>query len=150
MRIREFLQPDAVSLDLAGSSRDEALAGLVALLRLPAPAAETVRRQLVRRESLGTTGFGRGVTLPHCRTLAASRLRLAFGLHRAGVEWQAMDGKPVHTAFLIVAPPMEVSNQYLPVLGRIAQFLHEPQVPERLRTLTSPEALFELLDQRGL
>ncbi len=150
MRIREFLQPDAVSLDLAGSSRDEALAGLVALLRLPAPAAETVRRQLVRRESLGTTGFGRGVALPHCRTLAASRLRLAFGLHRAGVEWQAMDGKPVHTAFLIVAPPMEVSNQYLPVLGRIAQFLHEPQVPERLRTLTSPEALFELLDQRGL
>ncbi len=150
MRIREFLQPDAVSLDLAGSSRDEVLAGLVALLRLPAPAAETVRRQLVRRESLGTTGFGRGVALPHCRTLAASRLRLAFGLHRAGVEWQAMDGKPVHTAFLIVAPPMEVSNQYLPVLGRIAQFLHEPQVPERLRTLTSPEALFELLDQRGL
>ena len=50
-----------------------------------------------------------------------SRLRLAFGIHREGVEYEAVDQRPAHVFFLIVAPPTEVSNQYLPVLGRIAQ-----------------------------
>jgi nitrogen PTS system EIIA component len=52
------------------------------------------------------------------------------------VDFKAIDDKPVHFFFLIVAPPLEVSNQYLPVLGKIAQFSKESDVPERL--LASP------------
>jgi mannitol/fructose-specific phosphotransferase system IIA component (Ntr-type) len=49
-----------------------------------------------------------------------------------------------------VAPPNEVSNQYLPTLGKIAQLAKEPGVPDQLARLSSPEAFFELLESRGV
>ncbi|HEX9894995.1 MAG TPA: PTS sugar transporter subunit IIA [Gemmatimonadales bacterium] len=149
MRLREFLEPDAIDLDLRGSERDEVFVHLVGLLRLGEKQADTVVRQLIRREVLGSTGFGQGIAIPHCRTLAVTRLRLAFGRHPTGIAMQAMDGQPVRAFFLIVAPPMEVSNQYLPVLGRIAQFVREPEIPGRLASLSSPDELLRLLDERG-
>ena len=82
--------------------------------------------------------------------LALNRLRLGFGLHRAGLEYAAVDQRPVHVLFLIVAPPTEVSNQYLPVLGKIAQFAQMPDVPERLRALTEADQLFRLFDEKGV
>ena len=96
----------------------------------------------------GSTGVGRGVAIPHSRSLVSNRLRLAYGRHPAGLEFQAIDGKPVSHFFLIVAPPLEISNQYLPVLGRIAQFAKEPDVPARLAAVTSPEEFFQLLEEK--
>jgi mannitol/fructose-specific phosphotransferase system IIA component (Ntr-type) len=52
--------------------------------------------------------------------------------------------------FLIVAPPLEVSNQYLPVLGKIAQFSKEPDVPERLISLQTPTEFMRLLEEKGV
>ena len=62
----------------------------------------------------------------------------------------AIDRRPVHFLFLIVAPPLEVSNQYLPVLGRIAQFAKDADIPDRLASLTSPADFFALLESRGV
>ena len=56
----------------------------------------------------------------------------------------------MHHFFLIVAPPIEVSNQYLPILGKIATFAKEPDVPQRLTRLESPEQFFRLLDEKGV
>ena len=123
---------------------------LVALLQLNDKSATTIHRQLIRREILGSTGYGFGIAIPHCRTLAVNRLRLAFGVHRRGVGMSAMDGNPVRVFFLIVAPPMEVSNQYLPLLGRIAQLVREPEVPARLASLASHEELLRLFSEKGV
>jgi nitrogen PTS system EIIA component len=149
MRLRDFIEPDAIELNLQGASRDEVFTQLVGLLRLNDKQTETVLRQLLRREVLGSTGFGQGIAIPHCRTLAVPRLRVAFGRHAGGISMEAMDGQPVRAFFLIVAPPMEVSNQYLPVLGRIAQFVREPDIPARLASLASREAFLKLMDERG-
>ena len=150
MQLREFFSPDAISLDLQGSDRDAVLAELVGLLGVGERHAETLLRVLQRREGLGSTGVGRGIAIPHCRSLVANRLRLAYGRHRAGVEFQAIDGQPVHHFFLIVAPPLEISNQYLPVLGRIAQFAKDADVPERLDALRTSEEFFRLLEEKGV
>jgi mannitol/fructose-specific phosphotransferase system IIA component (Ntr-type) len=66
------------------------------------------------------------------------------------VEFRAIDGKPVTTFFLIVAPPVETSNLYLPVLGKVAQFIKEPDVPDRLLQIQSPEEFFALLEEKGV
>ena len=150
MRLADFLEPSATSFDLAGEDRDSAFGYLVALLQLNERSATTIHRQLIRREILGSTGYGFGIAIPHCRTLAVARLRLAFGVHRRGVAMNAMDGNPVRVFFLIVAPPMEVSNQYLPLLGRIAQLVREPEVPPRLASLTSYDDLQRLLSEKGV
>jgi hypothetical protein len=77
------------------------------------------------------------------------RLRLAFGRTAAGVDYQGIDNLPVHFLFLIVAPPPEVSNQYLPVLGKIAQFVKEEDVPERTAAGPVAEEFLALLDEKG-
>jgi mannitol/fructose-specific phosphotransferase system IIA component (Ntr-type) len=141
---------DAVRLDLAGTTQDEVLAELVALLALDPPDAIMLQKLLKRRESLGSTGVGRGVAIPHTRSGLVDGLRLAFGRLPAGIPWAAIDNRPVYFFFLIVAPPLEISNEYLPVLGRIAQFVKEPDVPERLAGLRTQEDFVELLRSKGV
>ena len=148
--LSELIAPDSVSLTLGGAGKDEVLAELVALLGVDQRSADTLHRMLRRREALGSTGVGRGVAIPHARSLVVDRLRLAFGRHGTGIAYGAIDARPVHHFFLIVAPPVELSNQYLPVLGRIAQFVKEPDVPHRLAELASPDDLFHLLSEKGL
>jgi mannitol/fructose-specific phosphotransferase system IIA component (Ntr-type) len=150
MRLRDFLSPEAISLSLRAGSKDDILAEMVALLGTDERSAGTLLRILQRRENLGSTGVGRGIAIPHGRSLVVSRLRLAFGRKREGIDFQAIDGRLVYSFFLIVAPPLEISNQYLPVLGRIAQFAKEPDVPDRLTALNSPEDFFRLLEQKGV
>ena len=150
MRLADFIEPSSVSFDLPGEDREAAFAHLVGLLGLTDKPTTTVLRQLMRRELLGSTGYGQGIAIPHCRTLAVNRLRLAFGLHRQGVDMNAMDGRPVRVFFLIVAPPIEVSNQYLPLLGRIAQLVREPEVPGRLAALRQLDEMFRLFAEKGV
>ena len=150
VQLRDLYTPDAIRLDLKAGSKDAALAELVGLLRVDERGAETLLRVLQRRESLGSTGVGRGIAIPHSRSLVTTRLRLAYGHHRDGIEFGAMDGRPVHDLFLIVAPPLEVSNQYLPVLGRIAQFAKDADIPDRLAALGSAEDFFRLLEEKGV
>jgi mannitol/fructose-specific phosphotransferase system IIA component (Ntr-type) len=150
MRLQEFLTPDAIRLDLDAATREAVLRDLVALLRVSDADAETLQRVLLRREGIGSTGVGRGIAIPHCRSLVVNRVRLAFGRHPAGLDYAAIDGRPVHNFFLILAPPLEVSNLYLPILGRIAQFAKEADVPERLTQLETPEQLLALLNEKGV
>jgi nitrogen PTS system EIIA component len=150
MHLKDFFSPDALTFNLRGSSKDEILAELVGLLRMDERSTGTLLRIIQRRENLGSTGIGRGIAIPHCRSLVVSRLRLAFGRRAEGVEYQAIDGKPVCHFFLIVAPPLEISNQYLPVLGKIAQFAKEPDVPDRLNGLSSPDDFWRLLEEKGV
>ena len=150
MNLHDFLDPRAIKLDLTSATKDEVLDEMVTLLGLDERSTHQLGRLLQRRELLGSTGVGRGIAIPHCRSLALTRLRLAFGVHRAGLEYDALDHKPAHVFFLIVAPPTEVSNQYLPVLGKIAQFAQRPDVPDQLRSLTSPDQLFQLLSHTGV
>jgi PTS system nitrogen regulatory IIA component len=150
MHLKDFFAPDAISLDLRATTKDEILAELVGMLKLDERASDTLLRMLQRRETLGSTGVGRGIAIPHCRSLVVSHLRLAYGHHRAGVEFQAIDNRPVFDFFLIVAPPLEISNQYLPVLGKIAQFAKDADIPERLAALRSADDFLQLLGEKGV
>ncbi len=127
--LREFFRDDAINLSLAARAKDEILKELIRLLKLDEKSEAMLYKMLKRRENLGSTGIGRGIAIPHCRSLVVNNLRLAFGRRTEGVEYKSIDEKPAQYFFLIVAPPLEVSNQYLPVLGKIAQFAKEADVP---------------------
>ncbi len=150
MELRQFFTEDAIDLSLQGTTKDEILKELIALLKLDEKSEGMLYKMLKRRENLGSTGIGRGIAIPHCRSLVVSKLRVAFGRKAEGVDFRAIDEKPVNFFFLIVAPPLEVSNQYLPVLGKIAQFSKEADVPERLLSLTEPQQFLALLEEKGV
>lgn len=149
MKLRELFTPDVVNLNLTSGSKDEILKQLVSLLKLDEKSEDILYKTLKRRENLGSTGIGRGIAIPHCRSLVVSRLRLAYGRKLDGVEFKAIDDQPVYNFFLIVAPPLEVSNQYLPVLGKIAQFAKDDDVPGLLKELKEPEEFLKLVEERA-
>ena len=150
MRLRELFADGSIDLSLESTTKDAILAEMIGLLGLDDRSNSALFKIAKRRENLGSTGVGRGVAIPHCRSPVVDQLRLAFGRTQAGVEYQGIDNLPVHFLFLIVAPPLEVSNQYLPVLGKIAQFVKEPDVPDRLKAVTTPEEFLALLDEKGV
>ncbi len=150
MELREFFSIDAVALDLVGGTKDEILKEMIALFQLDEKDEGTLFKMLKRRENIGSTGIGRGIAIPHCRSLVAGKLRVAFGRKAAGIDFHAIDDKPVQFFFLIVAPPLEVSNQYLPVLGKIAQFSKEADLPERLLALSDSAQFMALLEEKGV
>jgi mannitol/fructose-specific phosphotransferase system IIA component (Ntr-type) len=150
MELREFFSEDAIQLNLNGTSKDDILKELIGLLHLDDKSEGMLFKMLKRRENLGSTGIGRGIAIPHCRSLVVNRLRVAFGRKASGVDFKAIDEKSVNFFFLIVAPPLEVSNQYLPVLGKIAQFSKESDVPQRLLTIKEPKEFLALLEEKGV
>ena len=123
---------------------------LISTLGLDEKSEAVLYKMLKRRENLGSTGIGKGIAIPHCRSLVVNRLRVAFGRKAEGLDFRAIDDQPVYNIFLIVAPPLEVSNQYLPVLGKIAQFAKEPDVPDRLADLHKPDDFLRLLEEKGV
>ncbi len=150
MRLRDFYEPSALVLPLRATTPDAVLPELAGHLALDERSVQVLLRVLRRREELGSTGVGRGIAIPHGRSLVVSRLRLAYGYSPAGIAWRAVDDRPVHHFFMIVAPPIEVSNQYLPVLGKIATFAKEPDVTDRLARVTTAEEFFALLGEKGV
>lgn len=150
MELRDFFSEDAIKLELDGNTKEEVLKELIDLLGLDEKSQGMLFKMLKRRENLGSTGIGRGIAIPHCRSLVVSKLRVAFARKTAGVDFKAIDEKPVYFFFLIVAPPLEVSNQYLPVLGKIAQFSKEADVPERLLSIKQPREFMQLLQEKSL
>jgi mannitol/fructose-specific phosphotransferase system IIA component (Ntr-type) len=132
MILGDLLTADSVALDVAATSREAALEAVIAVLGVTERQRATLLRLLERRELLGSTAVGRGIAIPHCRTLVVTRLRLAYIRLATPLAWQAPDHEPVRHVFLIVAPPIEVSNQYLPTLGRLAQFARHPGTLESL------------------
>ena len=150
LHLREFFSDDAVDLNLKSTTKDAVLKELVGLLKLDEKADGMLYKMLKRRETLGSTGIGQNIAIPHCRSLVVNRLRVAFGRKLEGIDFKAIDDKPVHYFFLIVAPPLEVSNQYLPVLGKIAQFAKETDVPDRLAKLKGPAEFMKLLEDKNI
>lgn len=150
MELREFFTDGAVNLELQGTTKDEILKELIGLLGVDEKSEGILFKMLKRRENLGSTGIGKGIAIPHCRSLVVNRLRVAFARKPQGVDFRAIDEQPVYNFFLIVAPPLEVSNQYLPVLGKIAQFAKEPDVNDRLAKIETPQEFFALLEEKGV
>ena len=150
MTLSTYIDPEAISLALAGDSPAEVLAELVALLRLDSSQADTVHRLLLKREESGSTGVGHGIAIPHTRCLSVDRIRMAYGHHREGVEWGGIDGARVHHFFLIVAPPAEGGAPYLTVLSRVAQLVKEASVRDQLGQMETAPELLSLIEEQGV
>ncbi len=150
VRLSDLVREGDVHLALAGSTKAEVLHELVDSLRLDPDDADCLLRVLQRREGMGSTGVGHGVAVPHCRTVITHQLRVVFGRHREGVEWGSPDGEPVRLIFLLVAPPAEASNLYLPTLGKVAQFANDSEIRRRLGEIRTAAQFVALVNEVGL
>ena len=149
IRLSEFFEEDLFIPALASTDKIGVLRELVdALVRSQRiREGEILFQMLEQRENLGSTGIGRGVAVPHGRSLAMTRLAVVFGRSETGVEFGALDGKPVHLFFLTVAPPQDRSNLYLPVLGKIVETVKSARQRRRLLSAQDFEEISEILEE---
>jgi mannitol/fructose-specific phosphotransferase system IIA component (Ntr-type) len=148
IELAELLSPGSIKLDLAGNTRDDVLAELVDQIREIAnqPAArETLLRALHEREQLHSTGIGDGIALPHARNALVGLVNcpmIVFGRHKAGVNFNAIDGIPTRLFFLLVAPTV---TEHLAILARLSRILRNPKLRKALLAADSAEKVIALI-----
>jgi PTS system nitrogen regulatory IIA component len=143
LKILDFLSPNAILAELTATTKRDVLEELVTLLSKENKVkdAKAVVDVLIEREKLGSTGIGQGIAIPHAKTDQTQTVVAAFGLSRRGVQFDALDGEPVHIFFLLVAPP-DAASLHLKALARISRLLKDKFFRQSLReTKTSAEIL---------
>lgn len=133
MKMQDALKESCVIADIKGVTKKEVLTELVSSLheaKLIKNVDEAVN-VILEREKLGSTGIGEGVAIPHGKMKGIGRILCAFGRSRKGVDYDAVDRKPVHIFFLLLAPE-ESAGLHIKMLSRISRILRDPSFRKRL------------------
>jgi mannitol/fructose-specific phosphotransferase system IIA component (Ntr-type) len=150
MKLKDFIVADAIVAELAATDRDAALRELAASLAtaqaLPASAVEEVVAALIKREQNGSTGFGKGVAVPHVKHPAVKKMVGTIGRSVAGIEFAALDHQPVFTIFLLLSPENQ-PQQHLQAMNIVFSNLQKDIFRRFLRQSATREAIVELLDE---
>ncbi|NPV13545.1 PTS sugar transporter subunit IIA [candidate division WOR-3 bacterium] len=144
MNLTSLLKVEKVNLDLKSRKKQDVLRELVTMIR-EGETAEMLYQTLLKREELGSTGIGKGIAIPHGRSLLLDKLEVAVGRSTKGVDFDAIDNKPVYLFFLVMAPPQDPGNQYLITLGRIAMVAQELTKRKQLFAPQTPQEFLELV-----
>jgi nitrogen PTS system EIIA component len=142
IKLSDYLDESLV-LFLDSKTRDECLHALVEQLRQVGKLqdSDAFFQAVLEREKLVSTGIGMGVAIPHAKQSHFPDFFLAIGVHRRGVDWDALDGSPVRLIFLIGGPD-DKQSQYLQLLSTLTSSLRDP---ERRRKLTQASTAAEVL-----
>lgn len=138
-----FFHPDLFIPELDADCKDDAIKSMVShfaqrkLFRNENIVLETLRM----REKLGSTGIGKGVAIPHGRSSVTKSLILLFARSEKGIDFDAVDGKPVHLFFMILAPHVDKDSLYLPLLGKIVEVTRDATVRRRLMKAAGMDAV---------
>lgn len=146
MKILDIMTEKSIIQDLKGKTKKEVLEELIdALLECkPQLDRERLLSVLLERERLGSTGIGDGIAIPHGKLKDLDRLVLSFGRSRQGVDFESMDGKPVHLFFLLVAPE-SCAGIHLRALAKIARLLKNSSVRKRLATVAGKDEIYAVI-----
>jgi PTS system nitrogen regulatory IIA component len=146
MRLTDILDQELLLPDLQGQNKREVLNEFAVLL----DSRGKIRDQngflevILAREALGSTGIGEGIAIPHGKLKNLDRLVLSFGISRKGVDFDAMDGNPVHIFFVLIAPE-DSPGDHLKALARISRVLKNRSFRKRLLDASSAGELYQLI-----
>ena len=146
MRIQDIVSPEAIVDDLRGDSKEGVLRELSEVIAkiVPKLSTDSLTAILMERESLGSTGIGDGVAIPHGKVGGIEHLVAAFGRSRNGVLFDSLDGKPAHLFFLIVAPEYS-AGMHLKALARISRLLKDERFRRSLLDAEDADELQRIL-----
>jgi len=147
MKLSKFCDETRVEFGLKATDKDGVIEELVDLVSRSAMVKD--RDQLLNdikeRENLVTTGVGYGVAFPHAKTRSVKGIVIAFGRSDAGIEFDAMDHKPVHLFFLIAAPE-DAIGAHLNVMARLSYLMKPEENRRKLLEAASPGDVLALID----
>ncbi|MEL7472939.1 MAG: PTS sugar transporter subunit IIA [Planctomycetota bacterium] len=149
MKLREIVVERAIIPSLASGERDEVIGALLDALIEAGAAPREIRDDLLRsvleREKKGSTGFGRGVAVPHVKHARVETMAAAVGLSQGGIEFEALDKQPVYSVFLLLSPE-DRPEEHLQAMEVIFKNLSKETFRRFLRQASSVDDVTTLLE----
>jgi PTS system nitrogen regulatory IIA component len=148
MKITDILDANSVIEELISQDKKGVLEELVSILVENGKLAEQENpvQVLLERERLGSTGIGDGIAIPHGKLKEINTIICSFGRSSKGINFQAIDEKPSHLFFLLLAPE-DSAGEHLQALARLSRLLKEARFRKRLIEATSKEEIYRLIVQ---
>ncbi len=148
MKVSELLNPGVIVSDLKGNKKDEVINELIDLFKGDSRVqdVEKVRSAVLDREKIMSTGVGKGFAIPHGKTNSISDIIAAFGKTKNPVDYDALDGQPVHLVFLLVGKDNLVSK-HIKLLSRISRMMNKDDFRNRLLEAGSVEEILEIFNK---
>lgn len=146
MLLGEHINEDLILCDIHSRKKKDVIEEMIELF----VKADVVKNKedfsdaIKKREELESTGIGRGVAIPHGRSSSVRELKVAFGRSKEGINFRALDGKPVHLVFMIAAPE-EAKKEYLQIVAKIARLSKSKIMREALQKKENPKDVMELI-----
>lgn len=146
MNLVEYLKPECVAAGVKVSDKTAVLHEVARLARknpvLSEVDEERIIHELEQREELGSTGFGGGIAIPHCRIEGIPGFVMGIMTFPDGVDFESMDGEPVKLVVFVIAPESE-ANAYIRLLSVISQTLRIPGAVDEIVSQRTPETIRE-------
>jgi nitrogen PTS system EIIA component len=146
MKFSDILSEELIIPDLLQTEKNRVLEELVSRLSAAAEGinAGELLAVLQEREKLGSTGIGDGVAIPHGKLKELKKLLAVFGKSNRGVAFDAIDGRPVHLFFLLVAPENS-AGVHLKALARLSRLLKNNGFRQKLMDGTDSRSLYQII-----
>ena len=150
MKLKDFIVNDAIQPELRATDRDGAIRELVSALAsagaLAPDAVDEVVSALIKREQNGSTGFGKGVAVPHAKHPKVGKMVGVLGRSVGGIDFAALDHQPVYSIVLLLSPENQ-PQQHLQAMNIVFSNLQKDMFRRFLRGSTTREAIIDLLDE---
>lgn len=150
MKLKDFIVADAIVPELQATDRDGVIRELVAALAaggaIEQDAVPEVVAALIKREQNGSTGFGKGVAVPHVKHARVKRMAGAVGRSVGGVDFAALDHQPVYSIVLLLSPENQ-PQQHLQAMNIVFSNLQKDMFRRFLRQSDTREKIVDLLDE---
>ena len=147
MKILDVLDKTHIKLGLQSTSKESVIDELLAVLNeIPEDKRHLIRKEVMEREAIKSTGIGHGIAIPHTETDSIDGIHVAFGLSKGGVDFLSLDGEPVYLFILVVAN-RKLNLKYLSLLAHVARILSKEDIRNRLKNAESPEEIIEILKE---
>lgn len=150
MKLQDFIAQDALLANLESTERDEVVAemidALVAAGAAPKTARDALIEQVIEREKHGSTGFGKGVAVPHVKHEKIRKMTAAIGVSQQGIDFNALDKQPVYSVVMLLSPK-DKPDEHLQAMESIFTHLQKDQFRRFLRQATTRQEIAELVEE---
>lgn len=145
MKIKDILNKDAMIMDLKATTKEAAIDEMIAKDVEAGVLSDAAKYKtaILAREAQSTTGIGDGIAMPHAKNDAVQKTTVLFAKSDAGVDYDALDGQPVHLFFMIAAPE-GANNEHLQALATLSGLLIDPELVAKLKSATTPDEIIDL------
>ncbi len=148
MKLVELLKNEFLISDLKGQNKEDVINELIDLFKddVRINDIEKVRSAVLEREKIMSTGVGKGFAIPHGKTNAVNEIIAAFGKTKRDIDYDALDGQPVHLVFLLVGKDNLVST-HIKLLSRISRMMNKDEFRQKLIDANNNEEIYEIFKQ---